>query len=231
METDTLASLSVSQSTCITGVHKDGEFCILSEETLEESNLDPEPLQKIMGEILKGAGAFQASGAETEPMMPEKVRVACNGELRTITWTPYTLIISEVDDTLTGTFAWVCHKSWYNTIYRNQNFSRSDGGNDINYMRGAVLCRKSVLRALETFRQGSKHVDDLCSMIKSLDVEHFVIDQNHGVKDLDGNCDNLSNRYIRAHLPDGYESDCVELDLPRRQPKRPRKRRHTNTKD
>ena len=56
--------------------------------------------------------------------------------------------------------------------------------------------------------------EDMLNLIDNLSVEWFLIDRGHSEKDFSGNCRNMTDLYIIAYLPEGYESDCIEPEMP-----------------
>lgn len=205
----------VSKSTCMSGLHEDGEICILGEDSFSDCNLDPKPLKEVMKAIFREAEAKTTSKATTRILIPDQIRVGCNGEVRSITWRKNTQKVFRCDqivDPRTATFVYICHELWCNTESRSREFSRSVGRSTINYHDGQVICRKSILDGFKKFQEAPK--EDLSAIIDSLATEWFVIDQNHGIKE-DRECINMTHQHIRRRLPDGYESDCTEPTLPR----------------
>lgn len=220
-------------ATCQSGIHLDGNRCILSEETIHQNNLDPVALKTVWKAVLRAVHEWASSQSKKDPMMPSRIRVSCDGTVEEIMWTSFSLRFfnsPRIVDAVTGTFAWMLYMVWLNTEYQITGFGHPVGFDGLNHREQHVICRKSLIAAFRTFQSTTICTEDMLNLIDNLSVEWFLIDRGHGEKDFGGNCRNMTDPYIIARLPEGYESDCIEPEMPTSTPMKYGKKKSSTRK-
>ena len=131
--------------------------------------------------------AWEVKDQSSEPMQPKTFLITCDAHIvRDVVWAPFTLrrfAQPRPKNTFEATINWVYFKMDCYTDRRMDRFSRSIPLGNLDTLREALLCPRSIVNGFQLSRKKGWALEQMCFIIDSVAEEHFVFcRENHCVE-------------------------------------------------